>query len=211
MTDSSESIEKNIQSLVQATERILQGDYDLDAVVIDTEGVVSMLAQKINAMVVNLRSIEVPLTRAGDQTPCLLENVHTMGEIMAQATEAVLDKSDRLMALIEDFEKKLAQPNARDAGAANDLMISMKGAIYDIIASQSYQDVARQKIELIVNDFSRIRDWLVETLVVLHIRKNGTAENVQKKTQVLKTLKEPSPSGALKQDLIDDLLAEYGF
>ena len=83
--------------------------------------------------------------------------------------------------------------------------------MFEIIGSQSYQDVARQKLETLIADLNQIRDWLVEVLVIFNIRKDNSPENVQKKTDLLRGVSEAATSEDLKQDLVDDLLSEFGF
>ncbi len=210
-TSSSADFDKNIASLVEVTDSILQGEFDHEAIVLDTEGLLQTLAQKINIMVVNLKTVESPLTSAGEQAPSVLDSAESVVELMAQSTDEVLNKSDKLTVLMEDMEAALAAGDGVAQRRAGEILTTMKGATYDIIASQSYQDVARQKMESMIHDLNLMRDWLIEVLVVLNIRKDGSAENVQKKTELLRGVKESNPAGPLKQDLVDDLLAEFGF
>ncbi len=154
------------------------------------------------------------MANAGEQAPTtVIDKAQNVVDLMARSTEEVLDKSDKLTVLAEDMERQLGKLKGLDAdltGRAEETLSAIKAAVYDIIASQSYQDVVRQKMENMIVDVNQIRDWLIEGLVVLNSKKDRSPENILKKTQILKEVKKPS-GGPLKQDLVDDLLAEFGF
>lgn len=209
--------DKNLESLVEVTNALLRGEFDHKEAVVDAEGLLATLTRQINTMIVNMRLVETPLASAGEQAPTAVQYAENVVTLMAQSTGEVLDKSDKVISLAEDMEGLFQQSAGQDAitcAKAQEIMTSLKGSIFDIIASQSYQDVARQKMEVLINDLNRIRDWLMEALLILNIRKDDSPENIQKKAQMLKEVKETldtKPAETLKQDLVDDLLAEFGF
>ena len=202
--------EKSIASLVEVTDSFLRGDYKGNVPEVDAEGVLSLLAKKINAMLVNMKTVQVPLANAGEQAPFVVSHAQDVVQLMEQSTGTVLDKSDRIIMHVEALEELLRQTGG-DNAQARLAVVEMKAALYDIIASQSYQDVARQKMEKIIVDLSQIRDWLIEVLVILNIKKDGSQENLEKKKELLREVHAPSASSSLKQDLVDDLLSEFGF
>lgn len=202
--------EKSIASLVEITDSFLRGDYKGDVPEVDAEGVLSLLAKKINAMLVNMKTVQAPLANAGEQAPFVVSHAQDVVQLMEQSTGAVLDKSDRIIMQVEELENMLRQTGG-DNAQARAAIVEMKAALYDIIASQSYQDVARQKMEKIIVDLNQIRDWLIEVLVILNIKKDGSQENLEKKKELLRGVHAPSAPSSLKQDLVDDLLSEFGF
>ena len=211
---SAEEIDKNIQSLVEITESILKGDFREWKMDFDAEGMLSVLAQKINRLVVNMKNLESPLTSAGEQTPTAVSSAKNVIDLMAQATGQVLDNADHLSERANALEFLLRQSqeqNTENAVLAQKELTAIKTSLFDIIGSQSYQDVARQKMESLIADLNQIRDWLIEALVILNIRKDNSPENVQKKAEILKEVNEASTTDDMKQDLVDDLLAEFGY
>jgi chemotaxis protein CheZ len=211
MTKINDSLfEKNIASLVEITDALLRGDYKGDVPEIDAEGVLSLLAKKINAMLVTMKTVQVPLASAGEQAPFVLSSAQDVVQLMEQSTGAVLDTSDRIVLQVEALENMLRQSGG-NSDQARAVIVEIKAALFDIIASQSYQDVARQKMEKIVLDLNQIRDWLIEVLVIFNIKKDGSLENLEKKKELLRGVHAPSAPSSLKQDLVDDLLSEFGF
>ncbi|NKN32044.1 protein phosphatase CheZ [Marichromatium bheemlicum] len=204
-----QNIDESIASLVKATESILNGEYERLDIDIDAEGMLSVLAQKINALVVNMKSAETPLTNAGEQAPNAASHARNVIELMSQSTGQVLDNADRLSLEIEQLETQLQTETADPTHAQR--LSQIKHHLFDIVASQSYQDVARQRMEQLIEDLDQIRDWLVEVLVILNIQHDSSLENVEQKAQLLRDVNGSSTPAALKQDLVDDLLSEFGF
>jgi hypothetical protein len=198
MPPTPDETEKLIATLVEATDSILRGEYSSGKTAIDTEEVLSTLAQKINAMVINLKTAEA-LSQSEETSPGILG-------LMAHSTESVLDKTDQLLNMID----RMMRQNQQKTHVVQHLS-AMKAVINDIVASQSYHDVARQKMDAMVNDLRQVRKWMIETLVILNLNKDSSPENVQKKTELLREVNTSSATEELSQKLVDDLLAEYGF
>lgn len=210
MAAAGHDISKHLELLVNATEAILRGEFDKWDSEIDSEGMLSVLAQRINALVVNMKNVESPLTSAGAHAPTAVVRARNVIELMAEATGQVLDTADKLSAQVEVLQGQV-ETGALRPDEYREAFTNVKSCLFDIIASQSYQDVARQKMESLIADLGQIRDWLVEVLVILNIQKNGSPENLEKKTRLLRDVSESSTPDSMKQGLVDDLLAEFGF
>lgn len=207
------NMEKVIESLLAATECLLMGKYDDAKVEVDSEGLISNLAQKINAMIINMRTIELPLINAGAQAPSALTRAESVITLMAQSTNDVLNTSDQLVESLEKLEKNM-KSGAFSGEKLNDYLNQelpvMKAGMFNIISSQSYQDVARQKMEALIDDLNNIRTWLIDALVILNIKKDSSEGNMEKKVSLLKQVKNKTMPENAKQDLVDDLLSEFG-
>jgi chemotaxis protein CheZ len=207
-------INGQIDSLVQMTESILRGEIGEWKTVIDAEGMLSILASKINQLLINMKDVEPFLTSAGEQAPTAASSAKNVIDLMARATGQVLDNADRLVENSDQLEEVIARSKEGGEdlfGSAREHVVAIKAGLFDIIGSQSYQDVARQKMEALIGDLNQIRDWLIEVLVIFDIRRDNSPENVQKKTDLLREVSEGTAPEDLKQDLVDDLLSEFGF
>lgn len=205
-------IEKSIASMVEATDALLKGDFHHDFVSIDVEGLLSDLAKKINTMMINMKTVEEPLSHAGEQAPNTLSRARNVMDLTSQSTNDVLNKSDQIIGHITDLENHISLKNITEAEQIlfmKEKLNYIKHLFFEIVASQSYQDAARQKLEKLIGDLTMIRDWLINVLVILNIRNNASSENIEKKANLLSEVKE-SVYEDLKQDLIDDLLSEFG-
>ncbi len=207
------NIEKVIESLLAATECLLMGKYDDAKIEVDSEGLISNLAQKINTMIINMKTIELPLINAGAQTPSALTRAESVITLMAQSTNDVLNTSDQLVESLEKIEKNISSAEfsgERLNDYLNRELPALKAGMFNIISSQSYQDVARQKMEALIDDLNNIRTWLIDALVILNIKKDSSEGNMEKKVSLLKQVKNKTMPENAKQDLVDDLLSEFG-
>jgi chemotaxis protein CheZ len=83
--------------------------------------------------------------------------------------------------------------------------------LMDIMTALSFQDLVAQRVKKLVTIVEDVQCKLVELVVVFGLKQNGTApENQGKAGEMLRQL-EASKSTALKQDLADELLSEFGF
>ena len=65
-------------------------------------------------------------------------------------------------------------------------------------------------MEKLIEELNQIRTWLIEALVVLNINRDDSPENIQKKTKLLREVSQPDETTPLEQNLVDDLMAEFG-
>jgi chemotaxis regulatin CheY-phosphate phosphatase CheZ len=210
---SKNNIEKVIESLLSATECLLMGKYEDAKIEVDSEGLISNLVQKVNAMIINMKTVELPLINANTYAPSALTRAESVITLMAQSTNDVLNTSDQLVETIEKLEKNMKTEEFKDEKLTDYLnkeLPLMKAGMFNIISSQSYHDVARQKMEALIDDLSNIRNWLIDALVILNIKKDSSEGNVEKKVSLLKQVKNKTMAENARQDLVDDLLSEFG-
>ena len=207
------NINKSIELLLAATESLLMGNYEEANVEVDSEGLISNLAQKINTMIINMKTIEIPLLSAGEQAPNALIRAESVVTLMAQSTNDVLNTSDQLVESLEDLEE-IVNNSDNNGGKLNSFLKNnlpeMKAGMFNIISSQSYHDVARQKMEALIDDLNNIRNWLIDALVILNIKKDSSESSMQKTVTLLKQVKNNTMPENARQDLVDDLLSEFG-
>ena len=206
-------IDKSIASLLAATESLLMGNFEEAKVEIDSESLISNLAKKINKMIINMKTIEIPLSNAGEQAPNAIMRAESVITLMAQSTNDVLNTSDQLVESLEKLEEDLYKMDGSSEKLYDHLkekLPSLKTGMFNIISSQSYQDVARQKMEALIDDLNNIRNWLIDALVILNIKKDSSETNMKKKVNLLKQVKNKTMTENARQDLVDDLLTEFG-
>ena len=80
---------------------------------------------------------------------------------MKKTAGEVLDKADKLSDLSENLEEQVNKIDIADTNLKSELdetIDTMKNDVFDIIATQTFQDVARQKMEVIIKDMKNILD-----------------------------------------------------
>ena len=90
-------------------------------------------------------------------------------------------------------------------------MVSADGKrLMDIMTALSFQDLVAQRIKKIITILDDVEHKLLQMVVVFGAKQNGAPDTSGKADQMLKEL-EASRSTALKQDLVDDILGQFGF
>lgn len=193
---------KPLQEILKVAKAISKGDFSKE-VTINKEGIIAELAHEINKTVHNLRNAIPAIYATTDSTPNLADTAQSIAELMNDSTKVVLDSSDKIIVACEELDKK-------ELSNASLVQIkSIKNLTMDIISAQSYQDSARQKLEKMENDLKFLRDSLIEALIVMNIKINDKPEHFQDKQRQLKNVHDTNNEDQ-KQDLVDQLLAEFG-
>ena len=94
--------------------------------------------------------------------------------------------------------------------AITDLLSSDDKRLMDIMTALSFQDLVAQRIKKIITILDDVEHKLLQMVVVFGAKQNGAPDANGKADQMLKEL-EASRSTALKQDLVDDILGQFGF
>ena len=81
----------------------------------------------------------------------------------------------------------------------------------DIMTALSFQDLVAQRVKKLVAIVEDVQCKLVELVVVFGLKQDGTAHETQGKAGEMLRQLEASKSTAIKQDLADELLSEFGF
>jgi chemotaxis protein CheZ len=83
--------------------------------------------------------------------------------------------------------------------------------LMDIMTALSFQDLVAQRVKKLVTIVEDVQCKLVELVVVFGLKQEGTAPEAQGKAGEMLRQLEASKSTAIKQDLADELLSEFGF
>ena len=83
--------------------------------------------------------------------------------------------------------------------------------LMDIMTALSFQDLVAQRVKKLVNIVEDVQCKLVELVVVFGLKQEGAASGTQGKAGEMLRQLEASKSTAIKQDLADELLSEFGF
>ncbi len=197
----------HLELILEAAQSIVEGDFSKE-VAIDAEGIVANLASVINQIIRKLRDIPEVLHAADSQAPQLSCDIENIQGLVTNSTGVVLGKADEILNHCDELEEILR--GCEKCGRGLQAVKRIKACAFDVISAQSYQDCARQEIEKMEEKLQLIRDALIKVLIALNLRKETYTlkESTQK---LIDEVKIPSSgAGRLEQDLVDELLAEFG-
>ena len=83
--------------------------------------------------------------------------------------------------------------------------------LMDIMTALSFQDLVAQRVKKLVTIVEDVQCKLVELVVVFGLKQEGAAPETHGKAGEMLRQLEASKSTAMKQDLADELLSEFGF
>ena len=174
------------------------------------------LTKYVEMMTRTISDMEVPVASTSDQLP---DATAHLGEL-AKITE---DGTHKVMALTEEMTnshskiKELLQeisnhPEVKDKVQSIIKLIDEDDArITDITVSLGFQDIVAQRVAKLVTVLDEVQHKLLKLVVVFGLQnKKDKAKKEGRGYEMLQQL-EASKSTALQQDLVDDILSEFGF
>lgn len=203
----SSDYEQELQTILHSTNAILNGEIDHE-IQLNTEGIIGNIASAINKLIKNLKEAKPSLERVENDTPSFAITTKAVADLMGDSTSKVLDICDNLA---RECDSIMASDAAQQAPEIYERHKKIKSEVFEIISVQSYQDVARQKLERMEKDLIDVRDTLIKALIILNIKKSQQKQPVGGHKKIIDQIKAVADTKQLvTQDLVDELLAEYG-
>ncbi len=201
-------------------------DRDIESDDIDTpeedHSINSELAEltKYVSMITNtVRDMESPVTTTSDQLPQATAHLNDLAKLTEEGTHRVLSLTEALetnrgvmQAALEELNKKLGDKHSADVNRLLEMVKSDESRLTDIHVALSFQDLVAQRVAKLVTILNEVQHKLLKLVVVFGIKKKKdetTAQDDGRGSEMLRQL-EASQTTALEQDLVDDILSEFG-
>ena len=179
------------------------------------------LARSMELAVRECRTVDVPLSTTTSQLPKATEHLSDLARLTEDGTHRVMELTEQIQEnrskVVRALEELTGQVNGSDLSVAQKLSAIKAGLagddtrLLDIVTALSFQDLVGQRINKIITILEDVEHKLLEMVVVFGIEiAPDAAPDGGRAEEMLKQL-EASKSTALKQDLVDDILAEFGF
>ena len=184
-------------------------------------GELGELTRYIENTMRQLRCVEAPVEETTAQLPQASAHLSDLAKLTEEGTHRVMELTEEL----QDNRCRIAKavgelatllPSSPDRTQA-DRIAAITGLLFaddkrlmDIMTALSFQDLVAQRIKKIITILDDVEHKLLQMVVVFGAKQNGAQDANGKADQMLKEL-EASRSTALKQDLVDDILGEFGF
>ena len=180
------------------------------------------LARYIDTAMRKMAEVGSPMVVGSAQLPQAAAHLLDLNKMTEEGTMEVM----RLAEIIQDNRARAAKELAAVVSAleavdchtlaarlgktASELAQDDKH-LMDIMTALSFQDLVAQRVKKLVTIIEDVQCKLVELVVVFGRKQEGVPSKAQGKAgEMLKQL-EASKSTAIKQDLADELLSEFGF
>jgi chemotaxis protein CheZ len=184
-------------------------------------GELGELTRYIENTMRQLRCVDVPVEETTAQLPQASEHLSDLAKLTEEGTHRVMELTEELQdnrrliakALTELGTLPPGSPQGTQAdriAAITALLVGDDKRLMDIMTALSFQDLVAQRIKKIITILDDVEHKLLQMVVVFGAKQNGAQHANGKADQMLKEL-EASRSTALKQDLVDDILGQFGF
>ncbi|HUU49828.1 MAG TPA: protein phosphatase CheZ [Nitrospinota bacterium] len=206
----------SVKKLADVAKAISEGDFYKETN-LKLKGELKRLAKYIEETRKKLQYIDSPIkstTKSFPEASMQLSDITRQTEEathkIISLTEKILDDQNRLTEILKNLKKfvsnNIKKENREIKSIINDIQninISNKEDLIDLLTALSFQDLTGQKIKKII---SLVQD--VETKILVLLVSFGLVDK-KKRGEMVTELKDPSKPIDLKQDLVDDILAEF--
>ena len=198
----------SIDEIVDAARAMSQGDFKHE-IKEELYGQLGDIARYINATIKNMQSVEPSIAHASDKIPQASVQLSEISKATEEAThnvmtqvEKVLDNHDLIIHHTESAERGNDIPNSLTE--VRNVVSENREILLDIITGLSFQDLTGQKIKMIVGLIEDVEKRLLQLIVTFGLKSKDSNEDDS-------SLKEFTDNPTLKQDVVDNILKEFGF
>ena len=172
---------------------------------------VEMMSQAIGEM-------EAPVASTSDQLPDAIAHLAELAKITEEGTHKVMslteemtDNHEQIKALLSNMTTMSGDELASKISMIVKLVDANEAHITNITVALGYQDIVAQRVAKLVTVLDEVQHKLLKLVIVFGLqKKNVLAKKEGRGYEMLQQL-EASKNTAIKQDLVDDILAEFGF
>lgn len=180
------------------------------------------LARYLESAMRKVADVGAPMATNSAQLPQATAHLLDLNKMTEEGTLEVM----RLTEIIQDNRARAAKELASVASTLEAVDCTTLAArlgktaqelaqddkhLMDIMTALSFQDLVAQRVKKLVTIVEDVQCKLVELVVVFGLKQEGTAPETQGKAGEMLRQLEASKSTAIKQDLADELLSEFGF
>ena len=184
-------------------------------------GELGELTRYIENTMRQLRCVEAPVEETTAHLPQASEHLSDLAKLTEEGTHRVMELTEELQdnrtLVMQRVGEVTGQFSGSQAGVQTDrmaaitaLLLADEKRLMDIMTTLSFQDLVAQRIKKIVAILDDVEHKLLQMVVVFGSNPEGAQGANGKADQMLKEL-EASRCTALKQDLVDDILGQFGF
>ncbi len=177
------------------------------------------LTKYVEMITSTIRDMESPVTTTSDQLPQATAHLNDLARMTEEGTHQVLALTEAIdtnratvCTALEQLQQKLGGEDASDVAKVMELLKSDEQRILDIHVALSFQDLVAQRVAKLVTILNDVQHKLLKLVVVfgIKIKKDGSAgKDGGRGSEMLRQL-DASQTTALQQDLVDDILSEFG-
>lgn len=177
------------------------------------------LSKYVEMITGTIRDMEAPVATTSDQLPQATAHLNDLAKMTEEGTHRVLALTEAIEAnrtavfsALTQLQGSLTGGPAADVGKVVDLLKADERRLMDIHVALSFQDLVAQRVVKLVTILNEVQHKLLKLVVIFGIKKkkDGMAGNDGGRGSEMLRQLEASKTTALEQNLVDDILSEFG-
>lgn len=178
------------------------------------------LTKYVEMITHTIRDMETPVLTTSDQLPQATVHLNDLARMTEEGTHRVLNLTEAIetnrasmQSAVEQLQKKLNGEHASDLSKLVDMLKADQARIMDIHMALSFQDLVAQRVAKLVTILNEFQHKLLKLVVIIGVEQKkdrAVTEDDGRGYEILRQL-ELSKTKALQQDLVDDILSEFGY
>lgn len=180
------------------------------------------LARFVEHAIRALSQARVPIASSSAGLPAATSHLNDLNKMtedgtleVMRLTEMIQDNHGRMLkelkAIGDTLEAVDCATLAERLQATADGLAQDDKRLTDIMTALSFQDLVAQRVKKLVGILNDVQDKLMELVVVFGIQEDVHGTAVTGKTGELLQQLEASKTTAIRQDVADEILAQFGF
>jgi len=177
------------------------------------------LSKYVEMITGTIRDMEAPVATTSDQLPQATAHLNDLAKMTEEGTHRVLALTEAIeinrtavFSVLTQLQGSLTGGQAADVGKVVELLQADERRLMDIHVALSFQDLVAQRVAKLVTILNEVQHKLLKLVVIFGIKKkkDGTVGNDGGRGSEMLRQLEASKTTALEQNLVDDILSEFG-
>ena len=178
------------------------------------------LTKYVEMMTRTIGEMEVPVTSTSDQLPQATAHLDELAKLTEEGTHKVMSITEEMTVSREKIKQLLTEMSTAQGTKSSSqveeiltLLEADETRLTNINVALSFQDLVAQRVAKLVTVLDEVQHKLLKLVVVFGLQNKKPQEKANKEGRGYEMLQqlEASKSTALKQNLVDDILSEFGF
>jgi len=179
----------------------------------------SELTKYVEMITSTIRDMESPVTSTSDQLPEATAHLNDLATMTEEGTHRVLALTEAIetnrgivQTALDHLKEKVGGEHATDVEKVLEMLKADERRLMDIHVALSFQDLVAQRVAKLVTILNEVQHKLLKLVVIFGIKQKkdgGRTKDGGRGDEMLRQL-EASKTTALEQDLVDDILSEFG-
>lgn len=181
------------------------------------------LAKYVEATTRAIREMETPVATTADQIPQATDFLADLSKMTEEGTHKVMTLTEAIEENRRNIQTSLADLDTLlrrggEVSGASQLVAQIatmlnqdESRLTDINVALSFQDLVAQRVKKLVTILEDVQHKLLKLVVVFGLKQDEVQMNHEERGYKMLKQLEQSRSTALKQNLVDDILGEFGF